>query len=126
VEFGSFGTNDLTQYVMASDRMDSRLSDMTTAWHPAVLRAISIASTEAATINKPVGVCGEAAANALLAAVLVGLGVSSLSMAPSALAEVRGFLASVDLATCQAAAKAAISARTAKDAESVAREILEG
>ena len=110
---------------MASDRMDSRLSDMTTAWHPAVLRAISIASESAAKISKPVGVCGEAAANALLAAVLVGLGVSSLSMAPSALAEVRGFLASVDLAACQAAAKAALGARSALDAENLARKILE-
>ena len=126
VEFGSFGTNDLTQYVMASDRMDSRLSDMTTAWHPAVLRAISLASQSAAAISKPVGVCGEAAANSYLAAVLVGLGVSSLSMAPSALAEVRGFLASVDLEKCQSAARAALSARTAKDAESLAKGILEG
>ena len=126
VEFGSFGTNDLTQYVMASDRMDSRLSDMTTAWHPAVLRAIAIASQEAATVNKPVGVCGEAAANSYLAAVLVGLGISSLSMAPSALPEVRGFLASVDLATCKAAATAALAARSAKDAEIAAKKILEG
>ena len=126
VEFGSFGTNDLTQYVMASDRMDSRLSDMTTAWHPAVLRAISLASQSAAAISKPVGVCGEAAANSYLAAVLVGLGVSSLSMAPSALAEVRGFLASVDIEKCQRAAQAALSARTAKDAESLAKGILEG
>ncbi len=125
VEFGSFGTNDLTQYVMASDRMDSRLSDMTTAWHPAVLRAISIAAAEAKKIGKPVGVCGEAAANSLLAAVLVGLGVSSLSMAPSALAEVRGFLATVDLDACQRAAKAALGARSAKDGENLAREILE-
>jgi phosphotransferase system enzyme I (PtsI) len=125
VEFGSFGTNDLTQYVMASDRMDSRLSDMTTAWHPAVLRAISIASQSAAKINKPVGVCGEAAANSLLAAVLVGLGVSSLSMAPSALAEVRGFLASVSLDECKAAATAALSARSAEEAENSARKILE-
>ncbi len=125
VEFGSFGTNDLTQYVMASDRMDSRLSDMTTAWHPAVLRAISIASNAASAINKPVGVCGEAAANSLLAAVLVGLGVSSLSMAPSALSEVRGFLASVDLDSCKRAAQAALGARSAAEAEFLAKEILE-
>jgi phosphotransferase system enzyme I (PtsI) len=125
VEFGSFGTNDLTQYVMASDRMDSRLSDMTTAWHPAVLRAISIAADSAAKVAKPVGVCGEAAANSLLAAVLIGLGVSSLSMAPSALPEVRGFLASVDLPACQAAAQAALGARSAEDAQSLAKEILE-
>ena len=125
VEFGSFGTNDLTQYVMASDRMDSRLADMTTAWHPAVLRAISLASDSAAKISKPVGVCGEAAANALLAAVLVGLGVSSLSMAPSALAEVRGFLASVTLDQCKSAALAALGARSAEEAESLARKILD-
>jgi len=125
VEFGSFGTNDLTQYVMASDRMDSRLSDMTTAWHPAVLRAISIAAESAAKVSKPVGVCGEAAANSYLAAVLVGLGVSSLSMAPSALSEVRGFLASVDLQACKAAAQAALGARSASEAESLAKKILE-
>lgn len=125
VEFGSFGTNDLTQYVMASDRMDSRLSDMTTAWHPAVLRAISIASQSAAKISKPVGVCGEAAANGYLAAVLVGLGVSSLSMAPSAVAEVRGFLASVSLEQCKSAAEAAVGARSAEEAELLARKILE-
>lgn len=125
VEFGSFGTNDLTQYVMASDRMDSRLSDMTTAWHPAVLRAISHASRAAAVINKPVGVCGEAAANSYLAAVLIGLGVSSLSMAPSALPEVRGFLASVSLEDCKRAAEAAVAARSAEAAESAARKILE-
>jgi len=125
VEFGSFGTNDLTQYVMASDRMDSRLADMTTAWHPAVLRAISLASDSAAKISKPVGVCGEAAANALLAAVLVGLGVSSLSMAPSALAEVRGFLASVTLDQCKSAALAALGARSAEEAESLAQKILD-
>lgn len=125
VEFGSFGTNDLTQYVMASDRMDSRLSDMTTAWHPAVLRAISIAADSASKVSKPVGVCGEAAANSYLAAVLVGLGVSSLSMAPSALAEVRGFLASVDLQACKAAAQAALGARSASEAESLAKKLLE-
>lgn len=125
VEFGSFGTNDLTQYVMASDRMDSRLSDMTTAWHPAVLRAISHAARAAAEIHKPVGVCGEAAANSYLAAVLIGLGVSSLSMAPSALPEVRGFLASVSLDDCKRAAEAAVAARSAEDAESAARKILE-
>jgi phosphotransferase system enzyme I (PtsI) len=125
VEFGSFGTNDLTQYVMASDRMDSRLSDMTTAWHPSVLRAISLAAQSAAKIGKPVGVCGEAAANSYLAAVLVGLGVSSLSMAPSALPEVRGFLSTVTLDECKAAAAEALNSRSASDAESSARKILE-
>ena len=125
VDFGSFGTNDLTQYVMASDRLDSRLSDMTSTWHPAVLRTIAIASQAAAELVKPIGVCGEAAANPHLAAVLLGLGVNSLSMAPSAISEVRGFLSTVDLSLCQAAAQRAVSASSAEEAERLAREILE-
>ena len=126
VDFGSFGTNDLTQYVMASDRLDSRLSDMTTTWHPAVLRTIHIATQAASQLIKPIGVCGEAAANPHLAAVLLGLGVNSLSMAPSAISEVRGFLSTVDLTTCQAAAQRAISAVSAEEAEAFAKEILGG
>jgi phosphotransferase system enzyme I (PtsI) len=126
VDFGSFGTNDLTQYVMASDRLDSRLSDMTSSWHPAVLRTIQIAASAAGNLIKPIGVCGEAAANPHLAAVLLGLGVNSLSMAPSAISEVRGFLSTVDLATCQAAAQRAISAISAAEAEIFAKEVLEG
>ena len=109
VDFGSLGTNDLTQYVMAADRLDARLSDLTSSWHPAVLRAIGVAAKHASTLSRPLGVCGEAAADPKLACVLVGLGVSSLSMAPSALAEVRGLLATVDRATCVRAAEAAIT-----------------
>jgi phosphotransferase system enzyme I (PtsI) len=124
VEFGSFGTNDLTQYVMASDRLDARLSDMTTTWHPAVLRAISIAAKHAIELGKPIGVCGESAANPQLAAVLLGLGVSSLSMAPSALAEVRGFLAQVSTEQCIKAAELALGASSADEARDLAISIL--
>ena len=125
VDFGSFGTNDLTQYVMASDRLDSRLSDMTTTWHPAVLRTIQLACNSAISLNKSTGVCGESAANPHLAAVLLGLGVNSLSMAPTAVSEVRGFLSTVDMQTCIEAAKKAIGARSAQEAEILAKAVLE-
>ncbi|MHB0928241.1 MAG: phosphoenolpyruvate--protein phosphotransferase [Candidatus Nanopelagicales bacterium] len=124
VNFGSLGTNDLTQYVMAADRLDARLSDLTTSWHPAVLRAIQLAANHARNLARPLGVCGEAAADPQLAAVLVGLGVSSLSMSPPALAEVRGFLAHVDRATCVRAAEAAVSAGSELEAKLAATEIL--
>lgn len=124
VNFGSFGTNDLTQYVMASDRLDSRLSDMTTTWHPAVLRTIKIACDAARKLDKSTGVCGESAANPHLAAVLLGLGVNSLSMAPSAISEVRGFLSTVDMPTCLRAAESALNAMSAEEAESSAKTIL--
>ena len=124
VDFGSLGTNDLTQYVMAADRLDARLSDLTTSWHPAVLRAMQLAAHHANNLARPLGVCGEAAADPKLAAVLVGLGVSSLSMSPPALAEVRGFLAQVDRATCVRAAEAAISVGSELDAKLAASKIL--
>jgi phosphotransferase system enzyme I (PtsI) len=126
VDFGSLGTNDLTQYVMAADRLDARLSDLTDSWHPAVLRAIGMAATNATALARPLGVCGEAAADPHLAAVLVGLGVSSLSMAPVALAEVRGFLASVDRATCIEASQIALAASSAEEAKFVVAALLEG
>jgi phosphotransferase system enzyme I (PtsI) len=119
VDFGSLGTNDLTQYVMAADRLDARLSDLTDSWHPAVLRAISLAANSATALARPLGVCGEAAADPHLAAVLVGLGVSSLSMAPVALAEVRGFLASVDRAACIEASQVALGASSADEARAM-------
>lgn len=124
VDFASLGTNDLTQYVMAADRLDSRLSDLTSTWHPAVLRAIHQAATSARHLAAPIGVCGESAANPQLAAVLLGLGVTSLSMAPVAIAEVRGFLAGVDRATCVNAATQALAAASAEQAREVALTVL--
>jgi phosphotransferase system enzyme I (PtsI) len=125
VDFGSLGTNDLTQYVMAADRLDARLSDLTDSWHPAVLRAISLAANSATALARPLGVCGEAAADPILAAVLVGLGVSSLSMAPVALSEVRGFLATIDRATCIEVSQLAIGASSAQEAKEIVRARLE-
>ena len=124
VDFASLGTNDLTQYVMAADRLDSRLSDLTSSWHPAVLRTIKMAASGAQALGRPIGVCGEAAANPQLAAILVGLGVSSLSMAPTALSEVRGYLAQVDLATCVRAAEQVLAVSSADEAEGIAYDLL--
>ena len=124
VDFASLGTNDLTQYVMAADRLDSRLSDLTSSWHPAVLRTISIAAKAAKQMNRPIGVCGESAANPVLAAVLLGLGVSSLSMSPTAIAEVRGYLAQIDLAACVHAAEQVLEASSAVEAEDIAINLL--
>lgn len=108
---------------MAADRLDSRLSDLTSTWHPAVLRTIKMAASGAEALGRPIGVCGEAAANPQLAAIMIGLGVSSLSMAPSALAEVRGFLAQVDRATCVRAAEQVLAVSSADEAEGIALDL---
>ena len=74
VDFLSIGTNDLTQYTMAADRMATDLAHLTDAWQPAVLQLIAITAEAGKRAGKPVGVCGEAAADPLLACVLVGHG----------------------------------------------------
>ena len=92
-DFASIGTNDLTQYTMAADRMLGSVSSFQDPWHPAVLRLVREIGTAGTTLGKPVGVCGEAAADPKLAVVLVGLGVTSLSMSAPAIADVRDELA---------------------------------
>ncbi len=113
VDFGSLGTNDLAQYTMAADRMEGTLSDLLDPWQPAVLQVIGHACHGARIAGKPIGVCGEAGGDPLLALVLAGLGVGSLSMAPSKVTAVRYALSLHDLATCQGMARSALDAPTA-------------
>jgi phosphotransferase system enzyme I (PtsI) len=126
VDFVSIGTNDLTQYTMAADRVLGALADFHDPWQPAVLRLVAGTARAGADAGRYVGVCGEAAADPLLAAVLVGLGVAGLSATPALLPAVAAGLARVDAAACRAAAAAALAAGSAGAARAAAREILEG
>lgn len=119
-DFVSIGTNDLTQYTMAADRMLGSVAAYQDPWHPAVLRLIKMLGDAGAAAGKPVGVCGEAAADPQLAVVLVGLGATTLSMTPAALADVRSELATVTLPQARARAVAALGAASAADARSAA------
>ena len=92
VDFASIGTNDLTQYTMAADRLLGSLGALQDSGHPAVLRLVEMTAAAGRALGKPVGVCGEAAGDPRLAAELVRLGVTSLSMAPAAIPEVRAAL----------------------------------
>ncbi|MGP6172991.1 phosphoenolpyruvate--protein phosphotransferase [Corynebacterium sp. A21] len=120
LSFVSIGTNDLTQYVMAADRMSPELSEFADPWQPAVLRLIQHTCREGQRLSTDVGVCGEAAADPVLACVLVGLGVNSLSPAVTAIAEVGLRLSEVSLAACQRAARAAVRAGSAPEAKAMA------
>ena len=121
VDFGSLGTNDLAQYTMAADRMQGELSDLLDPWQPAVLDMIAAAADGARTAGKPLGVCGESAGDPLLALVLVGLGVSSLSMAPGKVPAVRVALTHHTQLDCQRLAAAARDAATAVEARDAVR-----
>ncbi|GAB2568397.1 phosphoenolpyruvate--protein phosphotransferase [Leucobacter ruminantium] len=116
VDFGSLGTNDLAQYTMAADRMEGELSSLLDPWQPAVLDVIAAAARGAKAAGKPLGVCGESAGDPLLALVLAGLGITSLSMAPSKVPFVRLALAHHDLADCERLADLALAASSAEAA----------
>ncbi|GGG69283.1 phosphoenolpyruvate--protein phosphotransferase [Corynebacterium pelargi] len=125
LDFVSIGTNDLTQYTMAADRMSPQLAYLTDPWQPAVLRLIDHTCKEGRKYDTAVGVCGEAAADPLLACVLTGLGVNSLSCASTAIAGVGAQLAAVDLETCQRAAAAALDAEGATEARAAVRDVIQ-
>ena len=101
VDFLSIGTNDLTQYAMAADRLASDLAHLTDPWQPAVLQLIATTAAAGQRAGKSVGVCGEAAADPLLAVALVGMGITSLSMASAAVRAVGAQLSAVSTETCR-------------------------
>ncbi|QUH05647.1 phosphoenolpyruvate--protein phosphotransferase [Saccharopolyspora erythraea] len=124
VDFVSIGTNDLAQYVFAADRMAGALAALNDPWQPALLRLVGMVGEAGAELGKPVGVCGEAAADPLLARVLVGLGVTSLSMVPAAVTGVGAAVAGGSLDACRRAAEAALGASDPAGARQRARAAL--
>ncbi|GAB2998091.1 phosphoenolpyruvate--protein phosphotransferase [Saccharothrix stipae] len=121
VDFVSIGTNDLAQYVFAADRQVGAVAALNDPWQPALLRLIELVGEAGTALGKPVGVCGEAAADPLLACVLTGLGVTSLSMNHTALAGVGAKLASTSFDLCQLSARGAVAAADPASAKLAAR-----
>ena len=124
VDFLSIGTNDLSQYTLAADRLSADLADLTDPWQPALLLLVRMTADAGQRAGKPVGVCGEAAADPVLACVLVGLGIGSLSCAASAVAGVGSRLGAVTLDECREAADRALAAADPAAARAAARAAL--
>jgi phosphotransferase system enzyme I (PtsI) len=122
VDFLSIGTNDLGQYTMAADRQSGDLAELLDPWQPALLSLVAACGEAGRRAGRPVGVCGEAAADPLLAPVLVGLGITSLSMSARALPLVGATLARLSLDDCAALARLAVDADTAASARAAVRE----
>ncbi|KIF00790.1 phosphoenolpyruvate-protein phosphotransferase, partial [Streptomyces sp. RSD-27] len=120
-DFFSIGTNDLAQYTFAADRMLGDLAELLDPWQPALLALVAAAARSAVAHGRPIGVCGEAAADPALALVLVGLGITSLSAAPASLPEVRAALAGRTLAECRELAELALLADGPDDARRAVR-----
>lgn len=123
-DFVSIGTNDLTQYTVAADRLLGTVANLQDAWNPAVLRLIREVGRAGELSAKSVGVCGEAAADPALAVVLIGLGVTSLSMSPIALADVRAEISRFTLAEARELAERVLSTRNAAEARATASGVV--
>lgn len=89
VDFFSIGTNDLTQYTMAADRMNARISDLFDSADPSVLRLVELTAKNARAAGIWVGICGESAANTALTQFYMSIGIDELSVSPSSIPAVK-------------------------------------
>lgn len=120
VDFLSIGTNDLGQYTLAVDRQSGDLPDLLDPWQPALLQLIAQTAAAGRASGKAVGVCGEAAADPLLAPILAGLGVTRLSMTPKGIPAVRAQLGRHTLKECEDLARRVLDTDDATEARAAA------
>ncbi|MDD2534877.1 MAG: phosphoenolpyruvate--protein phosphotransferase [Eubacteriales bacterium] len=125
-DFFSIGSNDLTQYTLAVDRMNERISYLYNSFHPAMLRLIKsvIDPARQAGGQKFAGMCGEMAGDPRATIVLLGLGLQEFSVGPAGLLRIRKIINSVDFSFAQAVAAKALTLGTATEIESYLAEIL--
>ena len=117
VDFISVGTNDLSQYLFAADRMNPALGALLNPWQPALIRTLERIATGAAEANVSSGVCGESASDPAFAVVLAGLGMKSVSASPSQVTAVRNALSAVTIEQAREIAAIALKATTAEEAK---------
>jgi phosphoenolpyruvate-protein phosphotransferase (PTS system enzyme I) len=115
VDFFSIGTNDLVQYTLAVDRGNSRLARLYNPFHPAVVRLLDMIARAGREAGIEVSVCGETAANPVAAFMLIGMRVSSLSVGPASLAEIKKVIRSVTYEEAAEAVRHALKAPTPDD-----------
>ncbi|MCO6466541.1 MAG: phosphoenolpyruvate--protein phosphotransferase [Bradyrhizobiaceae bacterium] len=114
-DFLSIGTNDLAQYALATDRTNDLVADIFDPMHPAVIRMVHMIVQAARTHNKSVSVCGEMAGHASATEMLVGLGITELSVTPRLLLEVKRRILHANYNDCVLLAEQLLNCATVKD-----------
>ncbi|CAN7514021.1 phosphoenolpyruvate--protein phosphotransferase [Trinickia sp. LjRoot230] len=122
-DFLSIGTNDLTQYTLAMDRCQPDLAALADGLHPAVLRLIEATTRGAAKHGKWVGVCGALAGDPVATPLLVGLGVTELSVDPGTVPDIKARVRRLDYQLCRQRALDALELESAQAVRAVSREI---
>jgi phosphocarrier protein FPr/phosphocarrier protein len=124
-DFVSIGTNDLTQYVLAADRGNAAVSARADALHPAVLRLIRQTVDGARQHGRWTGVCGGLASDPVAAPILIGLGVTELSVAPAAVPAIKAAVRHLRSDDCRALATGACAAASAHEVRNIVAEAVE-
>jgi phosphotransferase system enzyme I (PtsP) len=126
VDFLSVGTNDLAQFLLATDRDDSYGAASFDMPHPALLQALHFIVDQAHQAGKPVSVCGEIAGDPVIALVLLGMGFDALSMGPAVLPKVKAAIRRTNIATLREIANQALRCQTRSDVEQLLRTVRTG
>ncbi len=124
VDFFSIGTNDLVQYTLAVDRSNKDVAALYTSADPSVIRLVKMAIDAAAAGGKPISLCGQMSGAPLYTMLLVGLGLRSLSVTPSAAPEVKRVVRSTTVEHCQHVAERVLTLESARDIKTYLREEL--
>lgn len=124
VDFMSIGSNDLAQYTLAMDRCNAALASESDAFHPSVLRLVEMTASACRRHDRWAGICGGLASNLLAAPVLIGLGVTELSATPRQIPLLKAVIRTLDRATCEAAAQAALEAVSAAEGRKQVKDIV--
>ncbi len=115
IDFISVGTNDLTQYIPAVDRNNTRVASIYDSLHPAMLRALSMIAQEAEKHGLDLRLCGEMAGDPMCVAILIGLGYRHLSMNGRSVARVKYLLRHIDFEDAQTLARRSLEAQMATE-----------
>jgi phosphotransferase system enzyme I (PtsI) len=122
VDFFSIGTNDLTQYTLAADRTNETVATLYSPGDPAVIRLIEMVIKAARAHDVQVNVCGEMSADPIYTMLLLGLGLTQLSVTPHSIPEVKKIIRSVTLDEAKQVAQEAMRLETARDVNNYLRE----
>ena len=113
-DFFSIGSNDLTQYALSMDRTNPALAARLDGLHPAVLRLMAQAAQGAIQYGKWLGLCGAMASDPVAVPVLIGLGVSELSVSPVVIPEIKAVVRRLSRSECQSVAHSALQLTSAE------------
>ncbi len=121
-DFFSIGTNDLTQYTLAVDRVNNKIADLYEPCHPGVVRIMSLVLKTGKEKNIPVSICGEIASDPVYVPLLMGLGCTEFSGAPSMIPELKCLISRIKTADVKLLAEKALTSRRSREILALMRD----